>query len=320
MEEACGAQFHNWFGVSVPQDYGDIRKELEAARTQAAFFDLSFRSLLDVQGKDAADFLERLCSNHITDLKDGKSVPAGFLNAQARVVSLANILRKPDGFWIEIQIDQLSKLKNFLEKFIIVDDVRLTDRTETLALIGVEGTKAGDVLRQNDLHAETYSCRLASSEGFLLVAPRGNAGQIWDALSRRPEIQPAGMEALNILRIENGVPWYGLDVSEDYLLPETGMEEAIHYNKGCYTGQEIVARVKSRGQLRRRLARFLIESQTPPPAGTPILFNGNPSGHITSAAFDPTCGKIRALGYVKMELIEKKYTFDVSGRPAKLMD
>ncbi len=303
----------------------DFQVELNAARTGSAWFDQSFRSVIEISGADAASLIDRISSNDIKNLRNSESLQTGFLNPHAKVLATAYVLKKKNGLWLETQTDVKEKLKTYIDKFIFSEDAKIIDRSADLICIGIEGPRSKEMLTQlaipvpsenafsdsewNKISLTVFARSWSLSGGFAIFVPTRLLPSFLSKLKRAPW---AGMKTLNLLRIEKGLPWYGFDMDENYLLPETGLEETISYNKGCYTGQEIVARIKSRGQLKRKLARLLIQTNSVPAPNAEVKFNDQTVGHITSAEFDPEKNAVQALGYLKVEHIMPSNSLTVS--------
>ncbi|MBI4430435.1 MAG: aminomethyl transferase family protein [Candidatus Omnitrophica bacterium] len=336
LAEKRGAEFKEWFGVNLPHTFKDFPSEVTAARRESAWFDQSFRSIIEVAGADAVSLIDRISSNDIKNLRVGQSVQTGFLNAQAKVLAAAYVLRKEKSLWLETQADLEEKLKNYIDKFVFVEDVKITDRSGEWASLGIEGAGARKVLEQigivsppkNETHFEielggilltifSRSWSVYGESGFSTFLAKEHLAAFLEKLDAEGgRIEWAGMKTLNLLRIEKGIPWYGMDMDESYLLPETGLEKAVSYNKGCYTGQEIVARIKSRGQLKRKLTRLTIDTAIAPKPNSEIIFGNAQVGHITSAELDPEKGAVLALGYLKTEHLDPDKQFTIDGSKA----
>jgi folate-binding protein YgfZ len=139
-------------------------------------------------------------------------------------------------------------------------------------------------------------------EGLLFcTAPAGGAALL--AACIEAGAQPAGMTAIETVRIERGVPWAGVDMDESTLLMETGCDEAISFTKGCYLGQEVVERIAARGHVNRRLVGVAFDADDPPPAATPLLAEGHEVGYVTSAVRSPAVGRAIALA-----MMQRKHT------------
>jgi folate-binding protein YgfZ len=286
-------------------------------RGGTAWLDVSGRGKIRVAGEDRARFLHAMTTNHIQQLTPGTGCYAFFLTAQGRILADVNVLCQPDSFLLDTEPETLRKLMEHLDKFIIADDVTLEDVTPALATIAVEGPKSPDVLTAAGAPAleagyganvewgSALVARLSvtGSLGFFIIVPAAKKGEILRNLESAGAV-PADREAFNVVRLEHGKPRYGEDISERYLAQETNQADALHFHKGCYLGQEIVERVRSRGLIHRVLEALEIEGQVPPEPGTKLQFGNAPAAEITSAAYSPALGKVVALGYVRVEHAE----------------
>jgi folate-binding protein YgfZ len=228
------------------------------------------------------------------------------------------------------------------DKYIIMDDVTLEDVTESRGTLDLAGPRAaalileicGIVLAETPLlsHAEAavgeISCRIirrefAGAPAATLIVDREHLEPLWNDLSKRVRAYgglPAGMEAVNSARLEAGTPWFGADYDDKHIPHEVGLELShINYDKGCYTGQEIVERVRSRGHVNRRLAELRFLDDAPPASDTKIYSEGNEVGVVTSTAFSPTLGRPIGLGYLRREKSAIGTKLDASGIPAEVI-
>lgn len=320
---APGAQLATVQGCRVPEHFGDVNAECRAVRESAGVMDRNDRGYLTASGPDAASFLHRMTSNEVNGLEPGQGCYATQLTAQGHMVADFYLLRMADHLLLETGYSVRDRLREILEKYIIADDVELADLSEQLAALAVEGPAAGKLLTAAGavtLPGKEFNhtwvklagtpvlvVRLSETgeEGYRLVFVVEYAQNVWDALSGQQKLvpwKPVGHAALNILRTEAGIPWYGVDMDEHTLPPEAGLEaRAISYTKGCYLGQEIIERIRSRGHVNRRLAGFYLGGEGLPAAGTKLHSNGKEVGKITTAVLSPTLGRPIALGYVRRE-------------------
>jgi folate-binding protein YgfZ len=279
----------------------------EALRTSAAWLDLSARGKIKLTGEDRARLLHAMTTNHIQQLTPGTGCYAFFLTAQGRILSDANILCRPDHFLLDLEPETREKIYRHLDHYIIADDVTLEDVTAETATIAIEGPKSGDVLQAAG--APTPDAGYATAEwgtrvvahlsatgspGFFVFAPASEKEQLLS------EIEAAGAvaaddEAFRVVRLEHGKARYGEDLSERFLAQEANQPHALHFSKGCYLGQEIVERVRSRGQVHRLLKPLQLDTKEPPAVGTKL----EGGTEITSAEYSPALGKVVALAYVR---------------------
>jgi len=289
------------------------------------------RGLIDVTGGDAARWLDGMVSNDVAVLAPAgphSGCYAALLTPKGRIVADLHVLAREGGYWLETARDHVEAVLARLDRYIIADDVTLRDRSGDFARIGVEGAGARAVL---EAAAETRFDALAAGawqaleiagtgvvtarfgwsgeDAYQLFAPARDGAAVRAALREAPagvEVGPCAMAALEVLRIEAGIPLLGAELDEDVLPDEARLDDAISRTKGCYTGQEIVARVYSRGAVNHLLVGLSFEAVAPPPAGT-LLFAAGPkgrkTGEVTSACVSPTAGAI-GLGYVRRDHAE----------------
>jgi aminomethyltransferase len=285
----------------------------DALRKRAAWLDVSGRGKIRLTGEDRARLLHAMTTNHIQQLTPGSGCYAFFLNDKGRILADANILCRPDHFLLDMEPETREKLYQHLDHFIIADDVTLEDVTEATATIALEGPKAGDVLEVAGApvpRAEYSSvvwgtrliARLSSTgiSGFFVFAPMAEKAELIG------QFEAAGAGAgdsasFRVVRLEHGRARYGEDIGERFLAQEANQPHALNFNKGCYLGQEIVERVRSRGQIHRILMPLVIETKEPPAPGAKLQIGDASAAEITSAAYSPALDKVVALAYVRTE-------------------
>jgi folate-binding protein YgfZ len=286
-------------------------------RGGAAWLDISGRGKIRVVGEDRARLLHAMTTNHVQQLTPGTGCYAFFLTAQGRILADANVLCRHDSFLLDTEPQTLRKLLEHLDKFIIADDVTLEDLTPALATIALEGPKSSDVLRAagapvpenhygaNAEWGQALVARLSvtGSQGFFVIPHVAEKDEIVRKLEAAGAV-PADEDAFRVVRLEHGKPRYGDDISERYLAQEANQTHAMHFQKGCYLGQEIVERLRARGLISRVLMALEIEGQLPPEPRTKLQAGGASVAEITSAAYSPALGKVVAMGYVRVDHAE----------------
>lgn len=333
-----GAKFGSWRGCRVAEHYGDVQAEVRAVRQGAGVLDRTDRAFLTASGPDAASYLHRMTSNEVSGLEPGQGRYALQLDAQGHIIADFHMLRMDDHVLLETDWLRRGPLREVLEKYIVADDVEVADASEQLAELAVEGPQSGRLLKAAVSQGVLPGAELnhawvrfqetpvlvvrvseTGEEGYRLIFVVEYAQNVWDALAaqrRAVEWKPVGQAALNILRTEAGIPWYDADIDERTLPPEAGLEHrAISYTKGCYLGQEVIERIRSRGHVNRKLTglRLSLEGAAPPAAGTKLLADGKEVGQITTAVNSPTLGAAIALGYVRREQLEPGTRLGVEG-------
>lgn len=302
----------------------------ESLRDHAAWFDLSPRGRIAARGEDRARLLHAMSTNHVEGLKPGEGCYAFFLNAQGRILGDANLLCAAGRILVDTEPETAASLAAHLDKHIIADDVTLEDLSGASCAIALEGPRAADVLAalgapvpQPALSHLDWDARLVAAftatgqPGYRIVAPAADKDALI-ALIAQAGAAAASPEAVHTVRIENGRPRYGEDITGANLVQETQLAAALNYNKGCYLGQEIVERVRARGHVNRLLVRLAVDGNAPPAPGAAILSGEAQMGAITSAAFSPALGRVVALGYVRADLTHKGTILDVDGGRAEI--
>jgi folate-binding protein YgfZ len=317
-------------GVLTPLELDARPLEIEAMRSGSALHDLGWLRRVAVQGRDRFRWLSGMVTNMVKDLAPGAGAWNLALNAQGRIQGDLMVWRESpqrpvaadpgkDGDDLELEIEafQLDKILAHLNHFIIMDDVDLVP-LEGETAIGLTGPKASRILTALGLPAVTDPPAQARgqwngaevlvrrgygvlAEHYALWIAAAQAGALWEALAAAGA-KPAGSAALEAFRIAEGIPVYGVDIVDRDLPQETSQLHTLHFNKGCYLGQEIVERIRSRGNVHRHLRSLELDGPLPP-SGTKLTLEGVEAGHITSAAVLPLSGATRvfALGVVRAE-------------------
>jgi len=286
---------------------------MDGLRESAAWLDLSARGKIRMTGEDRARLLHAMTTQDVQALTPGQGCYAFFLNAQGRILGDVNIFCREDSFLLDTEPETRQKLYDHIDRYIIADDVTLEDVTGEMSTIAIEGPQSAAVLERlgAPLPEADYATRswsgsivarvsITGARGYSLFMLPTKKAEIIAALNI-PEATP---EEARIVRIEHGKPRYGEEITERYLVQETAQLNAVSFSKGCYLGQEIVERVRSRAQIHRVLRRLTIDSLEPPPAGTKLKSGDADSAEIASAVYSPTLGKVAALAYVRTQFAE----------------
>jgi tRNA-modifying protein YgfZ len=285
----------------------------EALRASAAWIDLSTRGKLRVSGEDRARLLHAMSTNHVQNLQPGNGLYAFFLTAQGRILADANIYNRGEILFLDTEPETGEKLRSHLDKYIIADDATVEDETRQWAAIGLEGPQSlhcaealGISTPQQEYSVIDWSsgfvARVAGTglEGIRIFIAPGEKDDLLRRLEKLAVPNATPSEA-RIVRLENAIPRYGEDITERYLVHETQALHGVHPNKGCYLGQEIVERVRSRAQIHRLLTPVRIQNSVAPAPGTKLSVDGEDVAEITSAAYSPALGEVVGLAYVRTE-------------------
>lgn len=327
IHKSLGATFDESDGWEIPERFGEPLEEYRAVRSRVGIFDRSFRGKLLLTGSDRVRFLQGMVTNDVKGLKEGEGCYAAMLTPQGKVLTDLSVYVLPDAFLIDVGAARKEVFKETLEKYIIADDVRVKDVTESYGLLSVQGPEAPKLLAElfggpmEGLEEFQYVERTirdlpvrlirrtwyTQEEGYELLTPWDATAQVWEALwekGRASGLQPVGITAFEILRVEAGHLRVGVDMDETTLSLEAGLHRAISLTKGCYIGQEYVARITYRGHVNRRLVGMKILGEIVPRCREKVLVGEKEVGWVTSAVFSPHFGCPIALGYVRREHAE----------------
>jgi glycine cleavage system T protein len=317
-----GATLGEYHGAVVPERFSDPVAEHRAVRESSGLFDFSFRGKFLMKGRDHARFLQRMVSNDIKRLAPGQGTYATLLNAQGHILVDLRLLCGEDCFFVDTDAELRGKALDGLRRYVVADKVEF----EPLALyaLAFQGPRARRLLEKTlhvDLPAmQEYDHGASNYAGFPIRIVRasstGEEGyEVWvgaqglaalwgAACGQAPTygMLACGTQALESLRIEAGIPRYGQELAEDTLPLEAGLWNALSFNKGCYIGQEIVERTRSRGHVNWKLMGLVVISPQPPQPGAKLISEGREVGEVTSSCVSPTLGKTLALAYLRHEV------------------
>jgi folate-binding protein YgfZ len=318
-------------GATAP-DFGDTRAEFQALLSGCGLYDLSWRAKIVVTGGDRVRWLNGMVTNNVRDLAPGHGVYAFMLNPQGRIQADLYAFQRGDSLLVDAERGQRDKILQLFDRYIIADDVEIADISDKLTALGLTGPESRHVLERAAIavpdlaHLQFAEITWQQKNITLLrsgeeareswqiwLAPEPT-GELWDALLKAGA-RPTGTAALNLFRISRGIPQFGEDIREHDLPQETGQTRALNFTKGCYLGQEIVERIRSRGAVHRQFTAFAVEGTLPEP-GEKIVADEKEVGEITSSAVLPLPGGDRpvALGYLRRQAAGK----DLRAGTAKL--
>jgi folate-binding protein YgfZ len=324
IHRRAGAHLETRQGWLVPASYGDVAAEYKAVREGGAgLSDLSSRGRIEIGGTEAVLFLNGLVTNDVKALSDGAWMAAAFPNVQGRMLAAARVLHDGDTFMFDTEPRTREQIVKTLGRFTMAGDFKLTDVTRETALVSLQGARAREVVRAvlgaeaaqverkrllrvnwRDENVRILRATHTAEDGFDLLVNAGAAAAMWEELSAAGA-RPVGHDALEVLRIEAGIPSYGADMDETKVVLETGLDDAVSFTKGCYIGQEIIARIHFRGHVAKRLAGIMLEADSEIGRDDKIRTpEGKEIGWITSAARSPVLKRAVALGYVKYDYLQ----------------
>jgi folate-binding protein YgfZ len=313
-------------GATTAAAFSDPHTELVALRAGCGVYDLGFRAKIALGGKDRVRWLNGMVSNNIRDLSAGHGVYAFILNPQGHILGDLNAFNRGESLLVDTDRSQGEKILAIFRKYIIMDKVEVSDLSEQLTALGVSGPKAREALaacgfelpeltaqqagdiQLHDVKWRSMDCTLVRSgeNSYEIWLAPGEVRNLWDAL-RAEGATPVGAGALETHRILSGVPLYGVDIRERELPQETEQARALSFTKGCYIGQEIIERIRARGNVHRMFTGFVVENGASIAPGAKIVARDAAAaekevGEVTSVASLPgEGGRNIALGYIRRE-------------------
>jgi aminomethyltransferase len=290
----------------------DWKHEYAALRDGAAVLDFSTRGKIAFTGDDRVRWLHGMVTNDVKGLAAGQGCYCFVLDAQGHIKADANIYAESERLILDCAPEFTESLATLLDRFIIMDQVEMSVITGEMGTLAVEGPKSEEVLAHVDT---TGLIRYAVPRGTWLWGPPARLAEARVQLEAAGAT-PAGEAAYEAMRIEAGILRAGVDTDDSTIANETGCLRALHFNKGCYIGQEIVERVRSRGQVKRIFTGFVADTEIA--AGSRIQVGNEDVGRITSAAFSPGLNCWVALGYVRREHSEPGGEVTIGGHLARV--
>lgn len=303
--------------------------EYRALKESAGVIELA-RGKLAVRGADAVDYLHRMLSNDVKSLRPGEGVVSFLLNAQGHILAEMNVLLQSDRLLLDCEQFIAPRLLTELDKFIFMDQVELEDLTPRFMTLAVEGPRCDEVVRDSlgfEPPADKPMAHVnpGGDPDFLMVRATLTGHGIWIVgaperivrLRANLDALTVDFEMLEAARVEAGIPRFGADIQEHNIPHETGRLDAISFTKGCYPGQEIVERVRTRGQVNRQLVR--LEVDEPVEANAKLMHGDREVGYLTSVVTLPDSGRVVALGYLRREYTQPDQRLDCDGVGARFI-
>lgn len=323
LHQATGAQFADYGSWTLPVHYGDPLREYNAIRQGVALADLSYQGKFILSGEDRKAFLQGLISNDLLKATEHSGIYTTLLTAKGKTIADFSLFPLPEGYLMEIEAANAEKTKDVLMRFRLRSKVQMSvpawgrllasgplAKRRIEQLIGEALPKmAENAFFEKKIDHMRLICIKRSVTGeadFHLYTPLENLAALWTRLLSEGAalpLQPVGQTALETARIEAGIPRYGLDMNEEVIPVEAGIQDqVISYTKGCFPGQEVIARIKTYGHVNKQLSGMILEGDTPPQAGAKVSQEGKSVGWVTSAVKSPFVGKIIAMAYLRREV------------------
>lgn len=325
--EKLGAQLDP---AKSPLSFTDPVEEYWAVKKAAGIADISSTGRLIITGKDRVSFLNGLLTNDLTRVTEDGGQHSALLNPKARVLADLYLYRQPDSILVDTGNSPAARVQEELERFVITEEVRVRNAADLVHLT-IQGPGSAQAIKEilgvdaSDLKSLSHKSLGPSiivnrdrtgQGGYDIVLPSEESEAVWQGFLLKSGdlgLRPIGTRALEILRLEAGYPKYGVDVDQDVIVLEAGFKDAISFTKGCYMGQEVVARATHIGRVNKQLVKLEIDSINPPTARSKLKSDGVEAGFITSAAFSPGQRKVVSLAYANRDFAKEGTKLDVEG-------
>ncbi len=321
QHQQLGATFEEAAGWSIPGHYGDVAIEYAAVRGAVGLSDMSHRGKFRVTGDDRIKWIQSIISNDILPLQPGQGRYSSFLTHKGKMLGYFRVYIQADAIWIEDVGEVGDATFQALRKFLLYGTkAKMENCAESWGLLLVSGPKSAEVVSAafgvdvrtlEQLH--TLPATIDGQSALILrteetgeqdlevLLPAESLATAWEQLMTAGApfgIKPVGAQARELLRIEAGLPKAGPDLNEEIVPPEANLEgKAFSLTKGCYPGQEVVARMDTYGNVRRHLVGLIIQDKTAPPRGAKLFSGDREVGWVSSAAFSPQRNAVLAFGF-----------------------
>ena len=321
QQRKAGAALGEAFGWQLSKVYSSVAEEYEAATQGVGLVDRSYVGRLKVTGADSLDLLNRLSTNNLEELSVGRGTGTVFTSSKGRILDLLLVFMQDDGLLVFTGPENRQKIIEWIDFYTFAEDIEVQDVTEETAMLALLGPEAAHLLGEltgqdvsslsryeftstnlSGVDISAIRTDFASLPGYDLVMTASQAEQVWTELvekGKEHQISPVGMETIEVIRVENGVPECGKELSEKINPLEANLLEFISFNKGCYIGQEVVTRLNTYKKVQKYLMGLSWESGDDPVPNADLTLEGKKIGWTTSAVRSLRLGKWIGLGYVR---------------------
>jgi len=334
----ASARFEDYRGIRTVGVYTDAKVEFAALTSGCGLFDLRWRTKIVLTGSDRVRWMNGMVTNNVRDLAPGNGVYAFLLNPQGKIQGDLYVHNRDKYLLVDTDQEQARKILEIFDHYIIMDDVEVASPSDKLTSVGMAGPKSRAVLERAGFRIDEIAPLRAidmiwqqigltilrgdnpAVESFELWLAPEHVGTVWDSLLQSGATA-VGSQAFELFRISCGIPRYGIDIRERDLPQETGQARALNFSKGCYVGQEIVERIRSRGAVHRMFTGFTLTGALPA-LGSKLRAEGKDLGEVTSVAVLPANGGeiVVALGYVRREAAATGKLFELETSPAMVAE
>lgn len=314
-----GAVWTSEDGLRVPAHYGDARRERTLLEDGCGLFDASAADCLAMSGDDRHRFLNGLVTADVRELAPGQSRYGLFTTVKGRILADVTVLARAERFWLRLPVGTGEAIGEHLARHVITDRVEFApcECQGSLLLVGATATERlarelsdGDPLPEVGAHRAAVVGGIEVTllgegrlglPGYSLWTAEEGLEAVWRRLLEGEGIEPVGLEALEQLRIERGIPRFGREFGPETFPQEAGLDGAVSYEKGCYLGQEVIARIHYRGGVQRQLVQLVGEGERLPDTGTRLVLEDEEVGELTSRS-----PRLTESGWVGLAVVKLK--------------
>lgn len=326
---AQGAAFGETGGFLLPKNYGDHEEEAKIVRESVGVIDISSRGKLMLSGIDHIKFLQGMLTNDVKEKTPGTGVYAAMLTPKGKMISDMRVFKNQDSVYMDTEPGTSGNIAEVLRRFRLSYKAEVLDVTEDYCVFHVCGPGCGELIEKRlgiDVkqmkeydhracgEATVMKLNRTGETGFDVLFENRGAEEIWELLLENPPVpRLCGQESLETLRIEAGIPVYGKDMDISIIPVEAGIWDALDFEKGCYVGQEVIARIKWRGRVNWHLAYFEGQQDGATLPGDTLWVKEKKVGRTTSSTHSPTLGKNISIGYIRREFRDFRGEISVGG-------
>jgi folate-binding protein YgfZ len=326
---SSGAGFLEAFGWELPRSYGDPAAEYFAARDGVALHDSSYVGRIKATGEDVLDLLHRISTNDLLSLQPGHGAPTVLTTDRGRILDLLAVLNLGDQILLLTGPNTRDTVIEWIDKYTFVEDITLEDVTATTVMLSAMGPNSHSLLRElagvelgpnrstpaaiAGVEARVIRRDLVDQPRYEIVVARQDSEPVWKELTAAGAI-PIGLEAYEALRVEAGEPSSDRELGEAYNPLETGLWGSISFTKGCYIGQEVIARLDTYQKVQKHLVSFVFSPGARVNEGVRLSKDGKDVGQVTSVAVLPSTGEAIGMGYVRKEAADVGTQMDLDGQ------
>lgn len=315
--------YHDW---DVPAVYSTVEQEFQAAMTGATLLDLSLSGRLEVHGADGLDLLHRLCTSDLLSTQPGQIISTVLTTDKGRIVDYVKVARRPSAPLLVVSPNHEDVVTHWIDRFCITEDVHLhciSNDTSMFTFVGPRSQAVASGILNIDLptgmSVEANFAEAPIAAGYVetprvqmahVLVQNAEAESVWKELTKRAEelgVPRMGFAAYETFRIARGIPDIGRELTNDFNPFEVGLRDAISMTKGCYIGQEVIARLDTYQKVKRKLMGILFTETCPSNSGSPtlLLAEGKEVGLMTSCSPHPVKGRHIGLGVVRKDLVRE---------------